>query len=109
LLSQTFLLFFVNFDHYAKHSRVIVQFSWVRYTLQQNVLGGCRPAGRGFNPHRNSPLEMVRKTVPDDRSGNAENSFAEFRCCSRHGQIITLRRTETGSARQIRRRYMQTC
>jgi len=45
---------------------------------------------------------MARKTVPDERSGNAETSFAEFRCCSRHGQISTFRRTETGSAREIR-------
>jgi len=27
--------------------------------------------------------QMARETVPDDRSGNAETSFAEFRCCSR--------------------------
>ena len=26
--------------------------------------------------------QMIRKTVQDDRSGNAETSFAEFRCCS---------------------------
>ena len=32
---------------------------------------------------------MVRKTAPDDRSGNAETSFAEFRFCSRHDQIST--------------------
>jgi len=30
--------------------------------------------------------------------------FAEFRCCSRHDQISTFRRTETGLAREIRRR-----
>ena len=48
---------------------------------------------------------MIRQTVPDDRSGNAETSFPEFRCCSRHGQISTFRRTETGSATEIRRRY----
>ena len=30
---------------------------------------------------------MFRKTVPDNRSENAETSFAEFRCCSRHDQI----------------------
>jgi len=44
-------------------------------------------------------------TVPDDRSGNAETSFAEFRGCSRYGQISMFCRTETGSAREIRRRY----
>ena len=45
---------------------------------------------------------MVLKTVPDDRSDNAE-TLAEFRCCSRHSQISTFRRrTETGSAREIR-------
>jgi len=43
-----------------------------------------------------------RTTVQDDRSGNAETSFAEIRGCSRHGQISTFRRTETGSAREIR-------
>jgi len=48
---------------------------------------------------------MFRKTVPDDRSGSGETSFAEFRCCSGHGQISTFRRTETGSAREIHRRY----
>ena len=55
---------------------------------------------------------MVRKSVPDDRSGSDETSFIEFRCCSRHGQISTFRRTETGSAREIRRRYadvLETC
>jgi len=26
--------------------------------------------------------QMVRKTVPDNGSGNAETSCAEFRCCS---------------------------
>jgi len=39
--------------------------------------------------------QMVCKTVPDDRSGNAETSFAEFRCCTPHGQISTFRRKET--------------
>ena len=55
---------------------------------------------------------MFRKTVPDDRNGNADTSFAEFHCCSRHGQISTFRTTETGSAREIRRRYanvMEIC
>ena len=47
---------------------------------------------------------MVLKTVPDDRSDNAE-TLAEFRCCSRHSQISTFRRTETGSTREIRRQY----
>jgi len=47
---------------------------------------------------------MIRKTVLDDRSGNAETSLAEFHCCSQHGQISTFNRTETGSAREIRRR-----
>ena len=48
--------------------------------------------------------QMFRKTLPGYRSGNTEISFAEFRCCSRHGQISTFHRTETGSAREIRRR-----
>jgi len=26
--------------------------------------------------------QMIRTTVPDDQSSNAETSFAEFRCCS---------------------------
>jgi len=43
------------------------------------------------------------------RSGNAETSFAEFRCCSRHDQICTFRRTETDSAGEIRRWYTRTC
>jgi len=30
--------------------------------------------------------QVVRKTVPDDRSDNAETSFVEFRCCSLHDQ-----------------------
>jgi len=41
-----------------------------------------------------------------------ETSFAEFRCCSRHGKISTFRRTKTGLAREIRRRYavvLQIC
>ena len=34
---------------------------------------------------------MFRKAVADDRSSNAETSFAEFRCCSRHDQMpVTL-------------------
>ena len=55
---------------------------------------------------------MIRKKLADDRSDNDETSFVEFRCCSRHGQISTFRRTETGSAREIRRRYadvLETC
>ena len=48
---------------------------------------------------------MVRKTVPDDRSGTAETSFAEFRCCFQHDQISTFRRAETSSAREIRCLY----
>jgi len=49
--------------------------------------------------------QMFRKTVLGDRSGNAETLFAEFYCCSWHGQISTLCRTETVSARQIWRQY----
>jgi len=37
---------------------------------------------------------MVRKTVPDGRSGDAEALFAEFHRSSRHGQISTFCRTE---------------
>ena len=48
---------------------------------------------------------MFRKTVAGNWSDNAETSFAEFRCCSRHDHISTFRRTETGLAREIRRRY----
>ena len=47
--------------------------------------------------------KMLRKTVPDERSDNAETSFAEFRRCSWHDQISTFRRTETGSTREIHR------
>jgi len=50
-------------------------------------------------------VQMVWKSVPDDWSGNAETLFAEFRCCSQHDQISTFHRTETGSAKKIRRRY----
>ena len=48
---------------------------------------------------------MFRKTVPDDRSSNEKTSLAAFRRCSRHSQISTFRRTETGSATESRRRY----
>jgi len=48
---------------------------------------------------------MVRKAVPDDWSGNDETSFAEFHCCSRHDQISTFNRTETGSVRQTHHWY----
>jgi len=43
---------------------------------------------------------VVWKTVPDDRSGNAETSFGEFRRRSLHGQISTFRRTETAARGQ---------
>jgi len=52
--------------------------------------------------------QTFRKTVPDDRRGNAETSFVEFRCCSRHDQISTFRRTR--SARPQRFAVgMRTC
>jgi len=41
--------------------------------------------------------EVFWKTVPDDRSSNAEISFAEFRYCSRYDQISTFHRTVLGS------------
>jgi len=44
---------------------------------------------------------MFRKTFPDDQSGSAETSLAEFRSCSWHGHISTFCRMETGSAREI--------
>jgi len=92
-----------------------VYFSSVGYALQHRVLRGCRPAGRDrFSIHAGTscPLEMENggkwsggRLSQYDRSGNDETSFAEFRCCSRHDQISTFRRTETGSTREIRRRY----
>ena len=70
---------------------------------------------RVFNPRRKCPLEtederrcsgrLFQLTVPADLSGNAETSFVEFCCCSQRSQISTFNRTETGSAREIRRRY----
>ena len=56
-----------------------------------------------LNYHK--PKLRERKTVPDDQRSNTKTSFAEFRCSSQHGQISTFRRTETGSASEIRRRY----
>jgi len=53
--------------------------------------------------------QMFRKTVPDDRSGNAETSSAGFRCCSLHDQISTFHRTETALVRKIRCIDMQKC
>jgi len=85
-----------------------VEFDTVFNTTFSDIVGLLEAVGFQSRPKLffgdGERAQMFRKTVPDDRSGNAETSFVEFRCCSQHDQISTFCRTETGSAREIRPR-----
>jgi len=71
-----------------------VQFNALFNTRFSEVVWLLEEAGFQFTPKPSfgdrGQAQMVRKTVPDDRSGNAETSFAKFICCSRHGQISNM-------------------
>jgi len=81
----------LNYDGYVQYSSV--QYDTLFDTKFSEVVGLL------VNPRRNCSLEiederkwlgrLLQMTV-------AETSCAEFRCCSRHDQVSTFRRTETG-------------
>jgi len=107
VLSRTVI---VSVLEYTDLQFTSVQFDTLFNTRFSEVAGLLEEVGFQSTPKLSfgdgGRAQMARKTVPDDRSGNAETSFAEFRGYSRYGRISTFHRTETGSAREIRRRYV---
>ena len=74
-----------------------------RYTRKHKVLGDCRPAGRGgflihvkTIPWRWRTSTMVRKSVPDDQSDNAETCGVPLLFLARPELHVLLNRDRLG-------------